>query len=89
MFLSLKRTCSWLSRSKISCYRRWRQLLLPALHDFGLANRVSDSEADRNLDIFLTPADAALPEGEHDWSSLLGNINRILVEVNPSGAAEA
>jgi hypothetical protein len=24
------------------------------------------SEADRKLDIFLTPTDAALPDGEHD-----------------------
>jgi hypothetical protein len=29
------------------------------------------SEADRKLDIFLTPADAALPDGEHDWSNVL------------------
>jgi hypothetical protein len=33
------------------------------------ANKVlRGSEADRKLDIFLTPADAALPDGEHDWS---------------------
>jgi hypothetical protein len=36
------------------------------------ANKVlRGSEADRKLDIFLTPADAALPEGEHDWSNVL------------------
>ena len=36
------------------------------------ANKVlRGSEADRKLDIFLTPADAALPEGEHDWSNIL------------------
>jgi len=29
------------------------------------------SGADRKLDIFLTPADAALPDGEHDWSNVL------------------
>lgn len=29
------------------------------------------SEADRKLEIFLTPADAALPDGEHDWSNVL------------------
>jgi hypothetical protein len=29
------------------------------------------SEADRKLDIFLTLADAALPEGEYDWSKVL------------------
>ncbi len=29
------------------------------------------SEADRKLDIFLTPADATLPDGEHDWSNVL------------------
>jgi Fungal protein kinase len=33
---------------------------------------VEGSEADRKLDIFLTPAaDAALPDGEHDWSYVL------------------
>ena len=34
------------------------------------------SEADRKLDIFLTPADVA---GEHDWSNALviGEYNRI------------
>ncbi|KAG9228380.1 hypothetical protein BJ875DRAFT_389540 [Amylocarpus encephaloides] len=36
------------------------------------ANKVlRGSEADRKLDIFLTPADAALPDGEHDWSNVL------------------
>ena len=36
------------------------------------ANKVlRGSEADRKLDIFLTPADAALPDGEHDWSIVL------------------
>ncbi|KAH6667401.1 hypothetical protein B0J14DRAFT_178227 [Halenospora varia] len=36
------------------------------------ANKVlRGSEADRKLDIFLTPADAALPNGEHDWSNVL------------------
>jgi Fungal protein kinase len=36
------------------------------------ANKVLRSlEADRKLDIFLTPADAALPNGEHDWSNVL------------------
>ena len=36
------------------------------------ANKVLKGlEADRKLDIFLTPADAALPEGEHDWSNVL------------------
>ncbi|PQE09263.1 serine threonine- kinase Sgk2 protein [Rutstroemia sp. NJR-2017a BBW] len=29
------------------------------------------SEADRKLDIFLTPADAVLLHGEHDWSNVL------------------
>jgi hypothetical protein len=34
---------------------------------YTLANKVlRGSEADRKLDIFLTPADATLPEGEHD-----------------------
>jgi Fungal protein kinase len=28
-------------------------------------------EADRKLDIFLTPADIAIPNGEHDWSNVL------------------
>ncbi|KAF2802994.1 uncharacterized protein BDZ99DRAFT_503654 [Mytilinidion resinicola] len=32
---------------------------------------LSGSEADRKLDIFLTPADATLPDGEHDWSNVL------------------
>jgi hypothetical protein len=36
------------------------------------ANKVlRGSEADRKLDIFLTPADTALPDGEHDWSNVL------------------
>jgi hypothetical protein len=36
------------------------------------ANKVlKGSEADRKLDIFLTPADVALPNGEHDWSNVL------------------
>ncbi|KAI9640307.1 hypothetical protein NHQ30_011357 [Ciborinia camelliae] len=36
------------------------------------ANKVlRGSEADRKLDIFLTPADAVLPHGEHDWSNVL------------------
>ena len=36
------------------------------------ANKVlRGSEADRKLDIFLTPTDAALPDGEHDWSNVL------------------
>jgi hypothetical protein len=36
------------------------------------ANKVlSGSEANRKLDIFLAPADAALPEGQHDWSNIL------------------
>ncbi|KAH6704139.1 hypothetical protein BKA61DRAFT_680388 [Leptodontidium sp. MPI-SDFR-AT-0119] len=36
------------------------------------ANKVSrGSEADRKLDIFLTPADAPLPDGEHDWPNVL------------------
>ncbi|KAG9238033.1 hypothetical protein BJ875DRAFT_532559 [Amylocarpus encephaloides] len=34
------------------------------------ANKVlRGSEAYRKLDIFLTPADAPLPDGEHDWSN--------------------
>lgn len=28
------------------------------------------SGADRKLDIFLAPADTALPDGEHDWSNV-------------------
>ncbi|KAF7907344.1 uncharacterized protein EAF01_004931 [Botrytis porri] len=36
------------------------------------ANKVlSGSEADRKLNIFLTPADAVLLHGEHDWSNVL------------------
>jgi hypothetical protein len=36
------------------------------------ANKVlRGSEADRKLDIFLTPADVAMPNGEHDWSKVL------------------
>ncbi|THV43834.1 hypothetical protein BGAL_0875g00010 [Botrytis galanthina] len=36
------------------------------------ANKVlKGSEAKRKLDIFLTPANAVLPQGEHDWSSVL------------------
>ncbi|KAH6703029.1 hypothetical protein BKA61DRAFT_680664 [Leptodontidium sp. MPI-SDFR-AT-0119] len=36
------------------------------------ANKVlRGSEADRKLDIFLTPADASLPDGEHDWPNVL------------------
>jgi Fungal protein kinase len=36
------------------------------------ANKVlRGSEADCRLDIFLTPADAALPDGEYDWSNIL------------------
>jgi hypothetical protein len=36
------------------------------------ANKVlRGSEADRKLDIFLTPTDTALPEGEYDWSNVL------------------
>ena len=34
------------------------------------ANKVlRGSEAGRKLDIFLAPADVALPKGEHDWST--------------------
>jgi hypothetical protein len=32
---------------------------------------VEGSEADRKLDIFLTPADVALPNSEHDLSNIL------------------
>jgi len=36
------------------------------------ANKVlRGSEADRKLDIFLAPADAAFEDSEHDWSSVL------------------
>lgn len=36
------------------------------------ANKVlRGSEADRKLDIFLTPADAVFQDGEHDWSNVL------------------
>ena len=36
------------------------------------ANKVlRGSEADRKLDIFLTPANVALPNGEHDWTNVL------------------
>ncbi|KAI9799669.1 MAG: hypothetical protein M1825_004404 [Sarcosagium campestre] len=36
------------------------------------ANKVlRGSEADRKLDIFLTPTNVALPNGEHDWSHVL------------------
>jgi hypothetical protein len=36
------------------------------------ANKVlRGSEADRKLDIFLSPANVALPNGEHDWSNVL------------------
>ena len=36
------------------------------------ANKVlRGSEADRKLDIFLTPANVTLPNGEHDWSNVL------------------
>jgi hypothetical protein len=36
------------------------------------ANKVlRGSEADRKLDIFLTPADIVSPNGEHDWSNVL------------------
>ncbi|KAE8441377.1 hypothetical protein EG329_005004 [Mollisiaceae sp. DMI_Dod_QoI] len=36
------------------------------------ANKVlRGSEADRKLEIFLTPADAALSNGEHDWHNVL------------------
>jgi hypothetical protein len=36
------------------------------------ANKVlRGSEADRKLDIFLTPANAILLHGEHDWSNVL------------------
>jgi hypothetical protein len=39
---------------------------------YTLANKVlRGSEADRKLDIFLTPADVALPNGEYDGSNLL------------------
>jgi len=36
------------------------------------ANKVlRGSEADRKLDMFLTPTDAVPPGGEHDWSNVL------------------
>ncbi|PVH69778.1 hypothetical protein DL98DRAFT_163200 [Cadophora sp. DSE1049] len=39
---------------------------------YSSANKVLRApEADRKLDIFLTSADAALPDGEHDWSNVL------------------
>jgi hypothetical protein len=39
---------------------------------YTLANKVlRGSEADRKLNIFLTPVNAALPDGEHDWSNVL------------------
>lgn len=35
---------------------------------YTLANEIlRGSKVDRKLDIFLTPTDTALPEGEHDW----------------------
>ena len=39
---------------------------------YALANKViSGSEADRKLNIFLTSADAAVLDGEHDWANVL------------------
>jgi hypothetical protein len=48
------------------------------------ANKVlRGTEADRKLDIFLAPADAAIENSEHDWSVslLLGNTREILTRI--------
>ncbi|KAH8598594.1 hypothetical protein B0O99DRAFT_700179 [Bisporella sp. PMI_857] len=55
-------------------FMKFQDTLISRLHRryYTSANKVlRGSEADRKLDIFLTPADAALPDGEHDWSNVL------------------
>ena len=52
---------------------RFRDTVLGPRHRYYTsANKVlRSSEADRKLDVFLTPADAALPEGEYECSNVL------------------
>jgi hypothetical protein len=55
-------------------FMKFQDTVLRGLHRryFTSANKVlRGSEADRKLDIFLTPANVALPNGEHDWSNVL------------------
>jgi hypothetical protein len=56
----------WFMKFQDTLFSRLRRRYLTS------ANKVlRGSEADRKLDIFLTPTDAALPDGEHDWSNVL------------------
>jgi hypothetical protein len=55
-------------------FLNFQDAVLTGLHRryYTSANKVlRGSEADRKLDIFLTRADVALPDGEHDWSNVL------------------
>ncbi|KAH9203194.1 hypothetical protein DL95DRAFT_472613 [Leptodontidium sp. 2 PMI_412] len=62
------------SKSFFEWFMKFQDTVLSGLRRryYTSANKVlRGSEADRKLDIFLTPADAALPDGEHDWSNVL------------------
>jgi hypothetical protein len=48
----------------------WVQCRVQA-EEWSSAGVLRGSEADRKLDILLTPADAVLLHGEHDWSNVL------------------
>jgi Fungal protein kinase len=55
-------------------FMKLQDTLFSRLHHryYTSANRaLRGLEADRKLDIFLTPADAALPDSEYDWSNVL------------------
>ena len=72
------RWSSWLEPSLQSPFFEWFMKFQDTLFSglrrkyYTSANKVlRGSEADRKLDIFLTPTDVALPDGEHDWSNVL------------------
>jgi hypothetical protein len=55
-------------------FKKFQDSLFSRLHRryYTSANKVvKGPEADRKLEIFLTPADITLLKGEHDWSNIL------------------
>ncbi|KAJ2901648.1 uncharacterized protein MKZ38_001607 [Zalerion maritima] len=72
------RWSGWPEPSTQSSFFEWfmkfQDIVLSGLHRryYTSANKVlRGAEADRKLNIFLTPADVALLNGEHDWSNVL------------------
>ena len=62
------------SRSNFEWFMKFQDTVLSGLGHryYTSASKVlRDSEADRKLAIFLAPANAAPPNGEHDWSNVL------------------